>query len=223
VSNVSPTRTSRSNVIRRWLIVQCVLLAQACVYDADDRCDEGQRVEGDFCVCLEGLVPAEVGCAPCGDHETAVDGACACDEGYARGGEGACEEVSAELGQGCDPSDASGCPDAYPACQASEFDVGYCTTEGCASDDDCEGGYLCDTRTRPSHCARPTIGLGDACETHEDCADKEATFCVTIMMGGCAIEGCSAPDVGCPPGYACCDLASFGLAVLCVPEGMCPF
>jgi len=207
------------------LCAASAVLAQACVYDPHDRCDPGQRVEHDLCVCLDGMVPAQVGCEPCGKHETAVKGSCVCDEGYARSAErGACEEVSAELGQSCRPSGSSPeCPEAYPMCQPSDFDVGYCTTSGCENDDDCEGGYRCDARETPSYCARMPIGLGKPCSNDDDCADSEATYCVTLMMGGCAVEGCSPPDVGCPVGYACCDLSSVGLAVICVPEGLCPF
>ena len=95
------------------------------------------------------------------------------------------------------------------------------SAEGCEVDADCGGGYLCDTRKSPSVCVRPPIGVGEACQDHADCADFEATYCVTLMMGGCALECSVAED--CVPGDTCCDLSAVGLAKLCTPESLCPF
>lgn len=230
-------------MMRTWLCACCTLLIASCVYDPDDRCDPGQRVERDLCVCLDGMIPAEVGCEPCGEHETANGNVCECDDGFERSepegpceevsdetepdcgpDAGSCEQVSTELGDNCDPAaDEPECAGDYAYCQASEFDVGYCTATGCGGDDDCVGGYLCDDRESPSVCVRPPVGEGDACESDEDCEGKEASYCVTLMDAGCRVDGCTAPDVGCAPGTVCCDLESVGLAQLCVPEDLCPF
>ena len=206
------------------LCALCALLASSCEFDPDDRCDPGQRADNELCVCLEGMVPADVGCEPCGDNSSEEDGVCKCDEGYARPDpDGPCEEAAADQGASCDPeADDPGCSDGFPHCQPSDFDTGYCTSTACESDGDCEGSYLCDARESPSVCARPPIGMGDACESDSDCEGKEATYCVTVMSGGCAVSGCSPPDEGCPPGSVCCDLESIGLTQLCVPEDLCP-
>jgi hypothetical protein len=152
-----------------------------------------------------------------------VAGACECDDGYARTAEGSpCEEVPEGLGTACDPQDDA-CPPDQPFCQPSELDGGYCTSTGCEQDDDCAGGYLCDTRATESYCARPPVGLGKPCTGPADCEGLEASYCVTIMMGGCQVPGCSAPNLGCAPGYTCCDLSSVQMPTLCVPEGVCPF
>lgn len=210
---------------RPWVAALGLLMAlSGCQYDPDDRCDPGQQVEGDFCVCRDGYVPAEVGCVACDEHASVQGSECVCDAGYMAGSEpGTCVAAETGLGDACDPAgNSDDCLDSAPFCQlALGGDEGYCTQTDCTTDSECPGSYVCDTRTSPSYCERPVPGLAKDCASSADC-DGAADYCVLVGPGGCAISGCSLPDEGCPVGFECCDLSSFGLPLLCTPEGQCP-
>lgn len=193
----------------------------ACVYDSNNPCgDGGFEVYGDNqrCVCPEGAVLTATGCIECGEHEVATATSCECETGYSRPGPGEPCEEAAGLGAECDPASPE-CGSPYTHCEPAG-DSGYCTTDGCGSSDDCDGGYACDADS--TVCKRPPLGLGTSCSTPEDCAGTEATFCDTFMTMTCQVQGCSLDPDDCFEGYECCDLSMFGLPEpLCVPTGAC--
>jgi hypothetical protein len=195
--------------------------ATGCLYDSDDPCGEGMVVYGDNvrCVCPEGTTKTSTGCVACGEHEVPSATGCICDVGYSRpDANSPCTMAPTGLGADCDPS-APDCESSYDHCEPS-LDSGYCTTSGCAANEDCEGGYRCNS---DSICERPPVGLGVPCTTPEECAGTEATFCDTLVAHACLVEGCAPGGDDCFTGYACCDLTMFGLpAPVCVPEGTCP-
>lgn len=199
------------------VLVACAL--SACVYDGDNPCGEGGfDVYGDNrrCVCPEGAVMTPNGCIECGAHEVATATSCECEAGYSRSAPNeACEEA-AGLGDECDPAN-SACEAPYAHCEPAG-DAGYCTTDGCTSSDDCDGGFSCNA---DSVCERPPAGLGATCAGPDDCAGTEATFCDSFMTMSCQVEGCSLDPNDCFEGYECCDLTMFGLPTLCVPAGEC--
>jgi hypothetical protein len=55
-------------------------------------------------------------------------------------------------------------------------------------------------------------GLGRSCTANDDCAGTDATFCDTLITGGCLLEGCALGGSDCPAGYECQDLSMFGAA-----------
>ena len=203
-----------------WLAALAGLPLQGCLYDPDQPCDEGMVLYGDGlrCVCAEGLVYTPTGCVACGDHEVATPGGCVCEDGYSKPtADAACQETPSGLGVSCNPA-APACAPEYAHCEPSAGG-GYCTTAGCTSSDECEGGYACNAE---SICERPPLGLGQACETPDDCAGTEATFCDSFMTHSCQVQGCSLSSDDCFSGFECCDLSAFGLPEpLCVPEGAC--
>lgn len=68
------------------------------------------------------------------------------------------------------------------------------------------------TSETPSPAATAPDGLGAPCSTNEDCAGGDATFCDTLITGGCLVEGCDLGGSACPVGYECQDLSMFGAA-----------
>jgi hypothetical protein len=68
-------------------------------------------------------------------------------------------------------------------------------------------------------------GMMEPCATQADCAEYEATYCLTQMPDSnvCLIPDCSADPDDCPSPYLCCDLlpeleTSFDLpGSLCMP------
>lgn len=210
--------------LRRVCGAICVAFAAcalpACVYDSDEPCGGGGfEVYGDSerCVCPEGAITTPTGCIECGEHEVATATACVCETGYSRSGPGEPCEEAAGLGSECDPS-ASECEAPFAHCEPAG-DSGYCTSDGCGGDDDCQGGYACNA---DSVCERPPLGLGDSCAEPADCEGTEATFCDTFMTMTCQVQGCSLDPNDCFAGYECCDLSMFGLPEpLCVPTGAC--
>lgn len=215
---------SKTPRLRAWFGAAGLgLLAQAftgCLYDADTRCGEGM---GEFdeannrCVCPEGSVYTEAGCVTCGEHEVASPSGCNCEEGYSRpSADAPCAETPSGLGADCDPA-ASTCAAPFDHCEAGS-NGGYCTSS-CTTSDDCEGGYACNAA---SICQRPPVGLGTPCETAEDCAGTEATYCDTFVAHSCQVQGCQLEPDNCFSGFECCDLTAFGVPEpLCIPQGAC--
>ena len=68
-------------------------------------------------------------------------------------------------------------------------------------------------------------GMMEPCEDASDCAEFQATYCLTVMPDSniCLIQGCSTAPNDCPSPHLCCDLlpdleTSFGLPdSLCMP------
>ncbi len=202
--------------------------ATGCLYDADNRCDPGQTydAEAGLCVCAAGTntVTGDHGCVPCAEHEVATDDTCQCADGYSRANSGAaCEIMAQGQGDACTKDDDCSANPAFKSCQL-DGDSGYCTNDGCATSDDCVGGYACNTTASPTFCERPPTGQGMACTASADCAGTEATYCETFSAHTCFVD-CSADANVCFVGYECCDLSplSGGLIKnkICVASGSC--
>lgn len=195
-----------------------------CLYDPDNPCGEGMVEEGEGdtvrCACPEGSVSTEDGCVTCGEHEVATATGCVCEKGYTRPSAGEpCAEAPPPggLGSECDPEDPA-CTEPYDHCEPASGS-GYCTS-GCETNDDCEGGYVCNA---DSICQRPPLGMGMSCSGPEDCAGTEATYCDTIVSMTCLVEGCQVDPNDCFEGNECCDLTAVGVPQqICVPVGACP-
>lgn len=206
-------------VLRSSLIALGLAAAvPACLYDAANRCSAFEHLDvHDTCVCDDGAVVVDYTCAPCPDGEIVVNGACACPVGLVREMEtGGCIPTP---GQGVACSETEPCPsDAFPRCSAD----GYCTSD-CATATDCVGGYACDLAQADPVCVRPPSGLATPCETQDDCATFEASYCETTVGHACLVPACTLDPDDCFIGWTCCDLSSFGFTTtLCVPEGQCP-
>lgn len=207
------------------------VLVQACLYDADQPCGEERVLSDDglACVCPEEAVDVEGQCMVCADDEVATTSGCQCPEGQAKNGEDVCVEAS--LGADCS-SDAD-CVAPFDFC---EPDGGYCTSTGCTTSDECEGDYACATMSGSggtgaagasgmgganggdTFCQRQPTGLGMSCETSEDCAGTEATYCDPYFLT-CLVENCNVEENNCFAGYQCCDLSAFNVPnPLCVDE-----
>ena len=227
----------RSGVRRRALAAVVsglsVIAVASCVYDSSNRCGPHQVLRTDsvaICVCDEHSASTADGCVPCGPNEIPGANGCQCAPGYDQRGPGepctAATNVDSGTGdqsaQGaeCDPA-ANPCTDpTYNYCFVEAGKSGYCTSEQCTSNDDCNGGYVCDSKVSPSICRRPPLGLGKPCSSTSDCAGTEATFCDVVVTKACAVQGCSLTPDNCLPGYVCCDLSKYGLSTtLCVLGG----
>jgi len=59
-------------------------------------------------------------------------------------------------------------------------------------------------------------GMGEACETHDDCADYEADYCdgPPYIPGYCTLSDCTVDPNDCPSDYICC-------ALILAPESIC--
>src|SRR5262249_40398809 len=128
----------RAFIHRRPLpsLVALLAVAAACVYDANDRCDDNEYLSADGrqCICDPDAVMTAHGCQLCGENEVPGNGTCDCVTGYARPTPGAaCQQASAALGMACDTQTAP-CPDAtYSTCHVTSGTAGYCTKTGCAT------------------------------------------------------------------------------------------
>lgn len=222
----SPSRAARP----RWpgplgLVGLGVLLAAACTYDSNDRCDDGQVMYGDNlrCVCAPNSVLVENACVPCGDNEVAGPTGCVCAPGFNKpAGAAACLASSEALGLACDTAGAPCTDPTYSHCETAGGTSGYCTKQSCTGPADCEGGYACDTSVSPSVCRRPPVGAGASCATDADCAGTEATYCDAFMSQTCMVQGCTVDPNNCFAGTECCDLSAYGVPQpLCIPEGGC--
>jgi hypothetical protein len=79
------------------------------------------------------------------------------------------------------------------------------------------GGYKCNVDG--GFCRRPPLGYGDSCQSNEDCADGEATFCEVIQQNVCLVP-CSAGNTDvCFEGETCCNFVIF--EPICVPAASC--
>ena len=202
--------------------------ASGCLYDSSNRCDPGQSYDpgSGLCICAAGsnTITGDHGCTPCGDHEVAANDACTCDVGYQRsGGSGPCVIVPTGLGDPC-TADADCTVNAlFATCQMTA-NGGYCTNINCASDDDCTGGYACNSGSDPAFCQRPPTGQDMPCTAQSDCAGKEASYCLTIQAQACFVE-CTVGGNECFSGRECCDLDKLSSHLipkqLCVPTGTC--
>jgi hypothetical protein len=200
--------------------------AASCLYDSSNRCDSGQRFDpgAGLCVCAGNTVAGDHGCVACGDHQIAANDACTCDAdaGYTMVG-AACQLSPEGLGAACQ-ADADCTTAPYSTCQV-DSGTGYCTNTACATNDDCTGGYACNTTSTPTFCQQPPTGQGMSCASDADCAGTDATYCETFTAHTCFVQGCSLTTNDCFSGYSCCDLGplSGGLInkQICVMAGTC--
>lgn len=109
---------------------------------------------------------------------------------------------------GCDIDDADRCSEGYHydpkglACKVCEEDqtwdpINYNCVDDPDTDDDADAG---DDGGPPS-------GLGEPCDSDEDCAEYEASMCAVnpLTQEGvyCTLADCTPAD--CPDGWQCCD------------------
>ncbi len=206
----------------RSLVLLYLVGIAACEYDASDRCGPHQvEITNDRCACVEGYVPGARGCVPCDDNEQERSGECVCVDGYARAAPAAaCEALPGGLGTECD--DAKPCRSQdFPECHVTETQGGYCTTTGCKTSTDCEGGYMCMKDGASSYCRRPPVGYGQKCKSQDDCAAGDATFCEMLQSHVCIVP-CSANNTTvCFEGEQCCDFSQFNAGTVCTPAAAC--
>lgn len=195
----------------------------ACVYDRGERCGPGQTYDGSeaVCVCDEGTVIAADGdgCEPCGDNEVVEGGACVCEEGHARSSDSApCEMIAAGLGDACDPDATTPCTDDdFSFCAEGDGGDAYCTRPDCGDDGDCPADHVCDDRGDTRFCKAPPWGRGNSCEAEDDCVDFTASYCETLFIRMCLVEGCADGGEACHGDWACCDFRDLAGVSLCVP------
>lgn len=202
-------------------LASCVVVG--CIYDDEDRCSDNQVVLDDSrCICAPGSAWTTDGCVACGENEQPGANGCECVAGFTRPSpETGCEPLPAGLGEACD-SESSPCAGDFGHCQVVDGTSGYCTSLDCSDAEPCEGGYACEARSGTPFCRRPPIGLGTPCESADDCAGTEATWCDTFQSQQCVVQGCSLAAQDCFGDQVCCDLTQFGVPVpLCLPAGAC--
>jgi hypothetical protein len=223
----APERSARRAAKRGIRLLAAVLAACAvagCIYDADDRCSDHQVVYQDSrCVCDPGSAWTAQGCVVCGENEQPGASGCECVAGFARAmADAECEPMPSGLGDACDTDSAPCGEGPFAYCQVVSGTSGYCTSVDCSDSAPCEGGYACETRADTPFCRRPPVGLGSPCESADDCAGTEATWCDTFQTQQCIVQGCSLADQDCFGDQVCCDLSQFNVPVpLCLPAGGC--
>lgn len=217
--------SSRRMHIRARLLVLSLLAAielPGCLVE-QGRCGPNQeRNIADNCVCKSGfVVDANLICQPCAASEISVGDKCVCAPGFTRDSSSQqCIEVVADVGKPC-LTDAD-CPAGGPYCHHAKSGESYCTVTGCTQLTECPFGYGCDLKAMPTVCARAPTGLFAECQTQQDCAGKEASFCETSVSYLCTVPNCK-NDGDCFTGLECCDVTAYGLPTICVQEGLCPF
>jgi len=214
-------------VSRRLILSAGLVLAAGCLYDPNQRCSDHEIFSeaSGLCHCAEGFVPASAGtgCVACGEHEVSAGLSCSCVSGFARTSSGSCGALPAGQGASCDESMRCSPTTEHTYCHLNGSGTGYCTTAGCTSNEQCEGGYACELGATQPFCARPPTGQGKHCTTSGDCAGGEATYCETFSSFQCLVEDCVLQPDSCFSGFGCCDLSALGVPKrLCLKEGMCP-
>jgi hypothetical protein len=123
----------------------------------------------------------------------------------------------------CDPGGLACADETYDTCHAiAEAGAGYCTSAGCEDSDGCPDGYACEEGGEGSYCKRPPTGQGASCQSPDDCAGFEATYCESFQLGVCLVQDCTVSPDSCHEGWTCCDLSSLGLdETLCIQDGLC--
>jgi len=212
----------------RWRsasIVIAVHLLVGCIIE-DSRCGNNQvEAQGGYslCDCEPGFVRKGPLCEPCSANQQAVNGACVCLAGFAVSADGGtCEPVvGSYAGKPCSETDA--CSGDFPNCVTTSGES-YCTTQGCPSVG-CPAGYRCQTDPTASYCRKVT-GLLKPCATGADCVGTESTYCETLFVKACVVQGCLQDQTVCPSDSVCCDLTEVIQTSLCVRsdllnDGLC--
>jgi hypothetical protein len=222
------TERHRKKAIPLRLLPLLVLFPVGCLVDLDQRCGPDQRYdpESHRCACDDGHALVGNRCLACGEHELATPDGCRCEPGYLRASDDEPCEENDTLGKACASDDD--CPDpTYGYCAPDAASPGgYCTASGCSASTGCEGDYACNGLGDPSFCERPPSGVGHACNSDDDCADFEASFCETVVAHQCLVHDCKPDPTRCYGDWVCCDIGLIGQS-LCMPPtelegGNCP-
>jgi hypothetical protein len=177
----------------------CILLLVAagsisgCPYDADMRCGTTRVLKDNLCVCKPGSIDQDGTCKKLPPAPAGLGDACADD-------------------MACAGSD-------YPLCHMVSEGRGYCTSQDCTSDADCEEGWYCDEDAEPSYCKRVPTGQGESCKSDADCEDYDANYCVMAPFGSFCVErDCS--QTSCSPSYSCQDFSQIigAVPLICSPQ-----
>jgi len=194
-----------------------------CALDDADKCGPHMEFsDSQVCTCVENAVEVTGGCEPCapGDVVDEMNQACVCPAGQTRDGGGTCREV-AGLGDPCNGDDLTCDDPLFNRCAvAVDATTGYCTSS-CVDDSGCEAAYTCAVWEDEPYC-RTFTGVGQACESSDDCAGNDAGFCETLQSHTCQIATCTVGIDECPRDNICCDLSSYGLGTLCSSPEDCP-
>jgi hypothetical protein len=200
-------------------------MASACLYDSNDPCGKGRKLEHGVCVCEKGTLDKDRQCVT-GVPGSGGGAADANDAGVQMGTDAhvampgeSDDDAGASAGDsalGASCSDDAPCHGAdYGKC-VSAVGGGYCTSTGCKSAGDCAKGYFCATDAAPSYCKRMPTGEGKACATQDDCKSFDASYCTIGNPFGVT---CAVPckEGGCDPGRSCQDFSAFapGTPMLC--------
>ncbi len=230
------------------LIALLALTSSGCLYDGEDRCSPGEKVNSwGFCVCLPGHAPisrgiflptgtaerplGRRGCAPCAGHEIIQGDRCVCEPGYVANGEGTCVATHApEVNYGAACNKSGDCTGPGATCidddvLAMQTRSAYCSTRGCRDVSECpaQQGYGCFVTDGQSLCRKPADGEGDACDMNDG---TESNPACTAEATACAFGRCTAPYVcrdaaDCTPGLICCDLSAFAAPELKADAFIC--
>ena len=109
---------------------------------------------------------------------------------------------------GCSIDDGDRCPDGY------HYDPEGLACLVCAEDETwdpvnyaCVGTSDSDSDVDAGDDGGPPTGLGEPCDSDEDCAEYEASMCAINPLTEegvyCTLEDCTPAD--CPEGWQCCD------------------
>jgi hypothetical protein len=95
----------------------------------------------------------------------------------------------------------------------------------CGSSAECAEDELCDVYGT-EQCEPGPDGRGQHCDTADDCAGTEATYCEAFSTHTCQVQGCKENGGVCPGDMSCCDFAVLSTS-LCVGAdslemGQCP-
>jgi hypothetical protein len=195
-----------------------------CAVDEADQCGPNMDYSDELrvCLCVDNAIEVAGGCEVCGESEV-VDRAnnrCVCPEGQVGIEGGMCQAI-AGLGDECNDTDLA-CEDTvYSLCaMPGGAGTGYCT-KPCMEDAECDDAYTCADWEEEPYC-RSYTGLGQSCESSDDCAGTDATVCDTFQSHTCLVGGCSLELDDCPRGTGCCDLSAYGAGTLCISPESCP-
>lgn len=195
------------------VVAGLLVLASACIVDPDQRCGPNQTLsEFETCECNAASIwnTDQTECVPCRWDEVRVGSKCACRDGYVRHADGVRCEVDFAAGQ---PP-----PDAPPPAMT---EVPETQDLSCADHGECGTNEYCRPIGDAAQCSAVPTGMGEPCESDQDCADYDATHCQTFGKV-CLVSQCSMAPDDCPPDWGCCDLSTYGLDNVCVPVGTCP-
>lgn len=185
------------------------VLVTSCLFDASQRCSEGQEYseEYDLCLCAPGMALTEEGCQKCGRNEIAGAAGCECKPGFERAGE-RCERAKPAASEG-DAGTGSG---AEPEAPMSSLG------KACTSNADCEGtdAEFCDTFVTMSCLVMGCELGGTDCPPGYGCQDLSTLGAAEPV---CAAAICDVAASNCPDGFTCCQPPIPGFPAVCLSGG----